>query len=222
MSGPVSSGRESRVLGALLKRALRGEPVHPRAVGVTTGFPPQEVEDAVAALEAAGALYQRDGRLVALYPLSLVPTRHRVLVGSATVFANCAVDALAVPLLVEDPVTVESSCALCGAPVSVRMRGDEIVEAQPEAVVVYVVAEEGGEPGPPVLTRCPHINFFCAPAHATAWQGSHPDRPGRVLTVAEAARRAQERFAPVARAVRGDVLSVTELGRPGGPRAGGA
>lgn len=205
---------EPRVLAAVLRRMLRGEPVSPAPVGMATGLAPEEVEAALAALDAAGAIYRTEGRLIAAYPLSAIPTRHRLGVRGATGYANCAVDALAVPFMIDAPVTIDSECIQCGTMIAVTMQDERVLAAEPHAPVIFSVARDDCcEAGPAVLTRCPHINFFCSAEHADQWRAVHPDRPGTVLTLDEAVARARERFAPVIRAFRGGDVPLTKLDR---------
>lgn len=218
MAQTPATHHEARVLAAVLRRMLRGEPVSSATVGMATGLAPEEVEAALAALDAAGTIYRRDGRVAAAYPLSGSPTRHRLAVGHATAYANCAFDALAVPFMVDDPIEIESACALCEGPIALRMSGGRVLSAQPEAPVVYGVSEACCEPGPAVLTRCPYITFFCGAGHAAAWQRAHPERTGTIASLADAVVRAGERFAAVARLVRGGEVSLAELSlRTSGP-----
>jgi len=116
--------------------------------------------------------------------------------------------------MVDEPVDIDSACAECGAAITIRMRTERIAAAHPESTVVFSL--RGGdcsEPGPAVLTRCPHINFFCQPGHAARWQAAHPERPGTVLDLAQAAVRARERFSPVIRAFRGRDVPLEALSR---------
>jgi hypothetical protein len=198
---------DARVLASVLRRLLRGEALGSMRLGLGTGLAPAEVEAALTRLHAAGAIYLAEEMIRAAYPLSGVPTRHRLSIGSATVYANCAMDALAVPFMVDEPVGIESECAQCGGPVAVPMRGDRVLATEPAApVVLYVAPRDCCEAGPAVLTRCPYINFFCGEEHAVRWRTAHPDRPGRVLQFAEAIGQARERFDVVIRLVRdGDV-----------------
>jgi hypothetical protein len=204
---------ESRVLAAVLKRLLRGEAADLAAIAQDTGMAPADIDAALAELDAVGALYRRDGRMVAAYPLAGATTRHRIRVGRATAYANCAVDALAVPTMVDEPVAVESTCPQCDIPIVVETRDDRLLSVRPGGTVVYVVSAECCAPGPAVLTRCPHINFFCNAAHATAWAEAHRELRGTVMRVSDAAASARARFAPVTRAVRGEDVPLTELSR---------
>ena len=194
---------QDRVRRVTLERLLRGEPVNLTSLSASTGLAEADVEAALAALHAAGAVYQVDGAFVAAYPLSGVPTRHRLSIGATTAYANCAIDALAVPFMVDELVSIASDCAECVAAITVRMRGERVLAAAPESMVVFYVARDCCEAGPAVLTRCPHINFFCSPEHASRWLVAHPERSGPVLGLPEAIARARERFDQTIWLIRG-------------------
>lgn len=178
-----------------------------------TGLTLAEAEAALARLAEVGALYLADGTVVAAYPISGVPTRHRLSLSGSIAYANCAVDALAVPSMVDEPVDIDSGCADCGAAITVRMNGARTVAAHPQSTVVFYLARDCCEPGPAVLTRCPDINFFCEADHAARWQAAHPERSGTVLDLAQAAVRARERFSPVICVFRGGGVPLEELSR---------
>ncbi len=44
---------------------------------------------------------------------------------------------------------VDAPCLDCGEPISVEMRDEELLSAQPESMVGYVDTEFGGRPGDP-------------------------------------------------------------------------
>jgi hypothetical protein len=200
----LGATEDTRLLAAVLRRLLRGERVSPTSLSLGTGLTAGEAEAALARLDAAGVLYLADGIVWAAYPLSGIPTRHRLSIRGATTYANCAIDALAVPFMVDEPVRIDSECTDCGGPITVEMSGDRVLAAHPAApVVLYVAADDCCEAGPAVLTRCPHINFFCEDEHSTRWQTAHPEPPASLLQLAEAITRTRDRFALVIRLVRG-------------------
>jgi len=213
MPVPEGTSRDVRVLAAVLAQMLRGQRVSAASVHAASELAPRETETALARLDAAGVLYLVDGMVQAAYPFSGVPTRHRLNVGGATAYANCAIDALAVPFMVDGPVRIESACAQCGEPVRVQMSAERVVEVRPAVPVVVYVAGDCCEPGPAVLTRCPSINFFCGDEHASRWQAAHPELRGRVLPLAEAIAWSRERFALIIRLVRGDDVPAPSFSR---------
>ena len=194
---------DGRVRTAILRTALRARPVTPESLAATTGLTREDIKAALATLHEAGAIYLRGEAIVAAYPFSLVPTPHRVTIAGVTAYANCAVDALAVPPMADGPTYVSSACGHCGIPITVTMRGDRIVESQPAAPVIFYPEKDCCASGPAVLTRCPYIQFFCGRDHAARWQETRPELHGTVLGLADAAAFASRHFDKAIRAVRG-------------------
>ena len=194
---------DGRVRTAIFHHALHAQPVTLESLAAATRLAPEQVTGALVALHETGAIYLSDGAVIAAYPFSLVPTRHRMTIGGVTAYANCAVDALAVPPMADEPAHVSSTCGRCGAPVTVTMRGGRLLESQPAAPVVFYPDKDCCAPGPAVLTRCPYIQFFCDRDHAARWQESHPELHGMVLDVADAAAFASRHFDNAIRTVRG-------------------
>ncbi len=196
------TSRDERVRTAILRHALHAQRVTLGSLAAATRLTTEDVKTALGALHEAGMIYLRDGAVVAAYPFSLVPTPHRVTIAGVTAYANCAVDALAVPPMADEPAHVSSTCGHCGVPLTVTMRGDRILETHPAALVVFYLDRDCCAPGPAVLTRCPHIQFFCDRGHAGQWQEAHPEHRGTILAVADAAIFASQHFAAAIRAVR--------------------
>lgn len=195
--------QEAQLKVAVLKRLLRGEPVDPASLSGATSLTPTVVESTLAALAATGALHMDGGTVVAAYPLSAVPTRHRLRIARSHIYANCAVDALAIPSMVDGLVEIESECAHCGGAVTIQMIGDRVLAAHPDTLVVFHVTRDSCDAGPAVLTRCPHINFFCGEDHADRWRSAHPERQGTIFTLAQGVARAREIFDREISSVRG-------------------
>lgn len=187
---------------AIWLHALHGRPVTIPSLAQATGRPPGEVAAALTALHEAGAVYVRDGAIIAAYPFSIPPTAHRVIIGELTVYANCAVDALAVPPMVDEAAEIASPCGRCGGPVTVAMHGDRVLGSRPAAPAVFYVGKECCAAGPAVLTRCPHIQFFCGRDHVAQWLNVHPELRGAVYDLAAAAAFASRHFSEAIRAVR--------------------
>lgn len=203
MPQPATASPENTVREAVLRRLLRGEPVDPPSLAAEIRFSTPAVAQALAALSASGAIYLADGAVTAAYPLSAVPTEHRVRLDGATVYACCAIDALAVPAMANRAGTITSPCAHCSTGFTVALREDRVLSSEPESPVVFHVGRDCCEAGPAVLTRCPHINFFCGTDHLNRWRSAHPALAGDVLTLAQAVRRAREIFGPTIDLVRG-------------------
>lgn len=193
-----------RVWTAILRHALHAQPITLESLPAAAGLPPEDVKAALVALNETGTIYLRDGAVVAAYPFSFAPTPHRVTIAGVTAHPNCAVDALAVPPMADEPAHVSSTCGHCGAPVLATMRGDRILESRPAAPVVFYPDKDCCAPGPAVLTRCPHIQFFCGRDHAARWQEARPELHGTVLGLDDAAALARRHFDNAICAVRSE------------------
>jgi hypothetical protein len=145
-------------------------------------------EDDLLAVEEAG-------RLVAAYPFSPTPTRHRVEVDGVPVYAMCAIDALGIPAMLDRDATITSTDPQTGRPVTVRVTGRAVVFDPPETVLVYAATDRGGRS---VDTCCSTINFFADAVSAQRWIGAHPHLTAEVLD--------QERAVALGRGIFGPLL----------------
>ncbi len=72
------------------------------------------------------------GEVTFAYPVSALPTPHRVSLGDGRTFhAMCAVDAMGAAFTFGQDVTIESSCGHCRQKVRVKVVGGEIETLEP-------------------------------------------------------------------------------------------
>jgi hypothetical protein len=71
------------------------------------------------------------GRPVGAYPMTTEETPHKIVVNGNDLYAMCAVDALAVGVIFNTEVEINSKCYVTGEPVHIRQKGNEILNAQP-------------------------------------------------------------------------------------------
>ncbi len=143
-------------------------------------------------VHSGAVVVNESARVVAAYPLSATPTRHRVEVESFKTWANCAIDALAVPRMVGRSGQITSECAHCGAAVTIAV-DEHTALGSPAGIVVGYGGLADCSDRPAIEARCPYINFFCSMEHAGAWA-----RPGswvgEFLPLPRAAAVAADRF----------------------------
>lgn len=151
-------------------------------------------------VHSGAVVVNESGEVIAAYPLSATPTRHIVEVGSFRAWANCAIDALAVPRMVGRSGRITSECAHCGAAITIAV-DDQTVFGTPASVVVGYGGLADCCDRPALEGRCPYINFFCGMEHADSWV-----RPGswvgEFLPLPRAAAVAADRFRPIIDAYR--------------------
>jgi hypothetical protein len=205
---PLRPPADTLVRAAVLQGLLRGETVDPPSLSAITGLTLGTVTAALAALDATGVICVLDGSVRAAYPLSALPTHHKIVHDGTAAYACCAIDALAVPSMVDGDASVVSRCASCDEEVTVEMRHDLILASRPEAPVVFHVAGDCCDMGPTVLVQCPHINFFCGTEHMTRWRSQNPGMTGDALTLNQAVTRAREIFGSTIALVRRGATST--------------
>ena len=123
---------------------------------------------------------RRTQEIVSIYPFSLVPTRHRIILEDGKkLFAMCAVDALGMPSMFDQNVKIVSRCEWCKSEITVDIRDGEVVSRSHPDIQIWNV-EKPGE-GHDAETCCPIISFFCSPEHFGKWKDENSDltRRGR-------------------------------------------
>jgi len=135
-----------------------------------------------------------DGRLVAAYPFSPVPTPHVVSLDGVDVFAMCAIDALGMPFMLGVDAVVTSADPHTGEPVQVSIAEGTATYQPPQAVVVYAAT---GATGRSVDTCCTTINFFTSAGNARAWIAAHPTLTATVLDQDQAVTLGRDIFEPL-------------------------
>lgn len=152
--------------------------------------------DALDELTALDALFTVNGQ-IGCAPFSAAPTDIQVHFPHETLHALSALDALALPRLLNAAATIEARCAMSGAPISVTVtaQGELRAEDLDQAVVAFQKVADR-------ITRytfdlAPGIRFV-SPQHAAPLR--------QVLSLAEAAAVANAFYAFQRKLIKGDVL----------------
>lgn len=164
--------------------AASGRPPGPEPLAAGTGLSRDAVRAALDELAAADLVaLGPDGDVLGAFPLSAVPTRHRVQVqGRPVLHAMCAFDALGIPAMFGAVGTVTSTDPATSQPVEVRVAADgALAVSPPEAVVLLARIGDG----PLASACCSVIDFHASKASAEEVLLGAGTR-GAVLTVAEA------------------------------------
>ena len=158
-----------------------------------------EADPALATLAREDLVHRgRDGEIAVAYPFSGRPTAHRVrFAGGHEVDAMCAIDALGIAPMLGEPIEIVSRDPLTGDEIAAQVEPNGVVRWLPESAVVVCGAIVAG--GDSCQGCCRVLNFFVSPASAEHWLSEHPQVPGTVISIPEAAA--------AGRAVFGDVLT---------------
>jgi hypothetical protein len=118
----------------------RGEPI---SLSVLTGegvLQPDAERRIEKLIEKRAVVRDEAGRLSFVFPVSGLPTRHRVSLKDGRRFsAMCAVDAMGTAFTFEQDALIESECSECGARIFVAIEGGELARVEPPGLHVLHV-----------------------------------------------------------------------------------
>ena len=121
------------------------------------------------------------GAVIGVFPLSPVPTRHRVQVaGRPVLHAMCAVDALGIPAMLGEAGVVTSTDPTTGQTITVVI-GDGELSVEPSDAVVLLATTGAGS----LATSCCSVIDFYADPSSAEQALTRPGVTGVVLTVAD-------------------------------------
>lgn len=179
----------------LMRRLLDGGAVRPHEVARIAD---RSADDAPAllamAVEMGFAEVDERGNLVGMV-VTQKATRHTITAGDASAYAWCAIDTLFLPAVLNQPMSVTSTCPETDQTISLEVGIDGVVSVSPETVYVSLVAPgitEGVETCGSAMSGlttsegafCGNSNFLASRGAAEGWLARHPG--ALVLPVAEA------------------------------------
>jgi len=125
---------ERRVRTALLGKLIDAkQPLSPETTGLEEDFPGKDVVESLMSLSDKGLLVLgRDGTITGLYPVSALPTPHRVyLCDGRSFYAMCAIDALGCVYEFDQSVAIVSSCQGCGKKIAIEAENGRFLSIKP-------------------------------------------------------------------------------------------
>jgi Alkylmercury lyase len=137
----------------------------------------------------------KGGEVVGAYPMTTEVTPHKLTVNGHSLYAMCAVDALAVGPMFNTETLIQSQCHVTGEPLSIHQKGKEILEAKPSNEVRVGVRWQR------LIDCCAHVMcrqmvFLKDPATAIAWQSTDP-LSIELFTLSEAIEFGEAFFQPL-------------------------
>ena len=94
--------------------------------------------------EGDGMVTDEEGNVNFIYPVSAMPTNHRVTLADGREFtAMCAIDAIGSAFTFHQDTEIHSKCSGCGEDIYIRVRDGKIVEHNPEGLhaLTFVLSE---------------------------------------------------------------------------------
>lgn len=174
-------GRRNRVLGdtrgsfrhAVLDRIADGVPATAADIAEATGWDADMVAHQMDVAAAAGCEIH-DGAVVGA-ALTLTPTSHEFTVRGNTLHTWCGFDALFLPLLLDEPAQVRSTCPVTGQPIALAVDpGGTVHDVAPPTTQVAITGPAAAcataGPGSELCTQMP---FLASPEAGRAWAADH-------------------------------------------------
>ena len=171
---------------------------------------PEAIEKGLRGLAAADyPALDANGQVTCLYPLSVTPTPHAVVVDGARRFAMCAIDALGMPAMLDRELDIDGRCAVCNTVVAVRVRPGMLVTVAPATTMVVARLDEAELA---FAACCPFTVFVCGQEHADQFMLQITG--ARELSLLDALQQAEEIFG----ALLAETIPATRLrGKGWGP-----
>jgi hypothetical protein len=156
-----------------------------------------ELEPALATLRREDLVHLGgEGEITVAYPFSGVPTAHRVrFPDGQAAFAMCAIDALGIAPMLDQPIEITSRDPLSDEPFHADLRPDGSASWQPATAAVVVGVNDRHADS--CNGCCPVLNFFASSENAERWLNEHPKVRGEVITLEEAIAAGRAIFAEV-------------------------
>lgn len=153
---------------------------------------PAEVQAAIARLDEKDLILVEDGQIRVAYPFSGAPTAFVVVLPDGRErYAVCAIDALGIPAMLGQLVSIRSSCHHCGEPMELDVAPDGPVGS---GEVMVWVGKRGDIRQKACASICLTLNFFRSSEHLESWRAAHPDAPGAAAVLDEAFKLARKVF----------------------------
>lgn len=187
-------GERDAFSAAVLDRLADGLPADADHLATATGLDHDEVQQRIAAAAAIG-FEICDGAIVGA-ALTLNPTVHQFTVRGHRLHTWCGFDALFLPMLLDEPATVRSTCPVTGEPIHLTVRPDgTVAHVDPASTHVAIVGPEVASdcgttgPGSDVCTQMP---FLSGPEAGRSWL---QDRTGVAVVDLDAATEIARAYA---------------------------
>jgi hypothetical protein len=144
-----------------------------------------DADAALAVLAREDLVHTDDGAVTGAYPFSARARGHEVAVAGRLVQAICALDALGIAAMLDQPIDVRSHDPISGREILVHANPDSVADWQPEAAVV--LAGSNSCDGPSYCGCCDVLNFFESTENAKQYLRDTPGVEGMPISIPMAA-----------------------------------
>lgn len=180
----------------LLSFVRAGMPPTLNDLKMSTGQTLVALRSALRSLQRRDLVLSEGDVIVAAYPFSATPTRHRVSLGDRHINAICAIDALGTAAMTGHETAVQSACPVCERQIKVSINRDglEVAAVYPKATVIWAAVSDVN--GCAAETQCPSMLAFCCDEHLEEWNRGRPAGTGFRFTPENATQIGAAVFLP--------------------------
>ena len=136
----------------------------------TVGSDRGAVGEVVEAVAPSRLQYDEAGRIIAFAGLSQVPAKHRFMFGDRELFTWCVFDGLFLPGLLDGTARISSICPVTDAEIHMMVSQNDLEMIEPDdAVMSFVMPDQGSCCADLRGTFCNHVNFFASREACEIW-----------------------------------------------------
>lgn len=155
-----------------------------------------DTDTALAALAREDLVHTDEGGEVTVaYPFSARARGHEVTVEGHSVQAMCAIDALGIAAMLDQPIEIRSHDPISGSEIHVHANPDGVTTWQPETAVV--LAGSSSCEGPSYRGCCDVLNFFASTENAQRYLFENTEVSGLPIPISDAAAAGRAIFGQI-------------------------
>lgn len=132
---------------------------------------------------------------VGAYPITMEKTPHKIILNGHDIYAMCALDAVAIAPMFDADVQINSRCQASGTPISIRMRGSNILNAHPGPDITIGIRWQMPT-GVAAHSMCLQMVFLEHQKTAISWQTGDPENIS-LFSLPEAVEFGKRFFSPL-------------------------
>jgi len=190
------SGSEQALYRWVIERFARATPPTAAELAAQAHTLTLDPNAALAALAREDLVHTDDeGAITVAYPFSAHPRGHEVTLGGRVVQAMCAIDALGIAAMLDQPVEVCSHDPLSGREIRVHADPEAVISWEPETAVV--LAGSSSCEGPSYCGCCDVLNFFESTDNAQRYLRDNANVDGMPVSIPEAAAAGRAIFGAI-------------------------
>ncbi len=125
------------------------------------------------------AEFDTEGNIIAFSGLSLIPTKHKLIIENKTFYTWCVIDAILFTEWLDVASIVQSNDPIDSTPIELKMKGNQLLRSDPYPLFVSWV--ESMNACDIRNSFCNHVSFFASDTTSNQWLKEHPN--GKILNI---------------------------------------